>query len=173
MPQLRALVFRVPAVETVAERVDTLFGTGFLFVTTRAAEGRIKTVFVQRLLQPFGFHDVRVLGAAVDERVDAHRHAFRVFVHQQFTAIGFGRAVAKLVHLTKFPAGVNVQQRKRQGTRIKRFTRQVQHHAGVFPDGVHHYRVSELGGHFADDMNTLRFKLPQVSQSFLIHNRSL
>lgn len=64
--------------EAVAERVDTLFGAGFLFVTSRAAEGRIKTVFIQRLLQPFGFHDVGMLGAAVHERVDAHRHPFRV-----------------------------------------------------------------------------------------------
>jgi hypothetical protein len=42
-------------VEAIAERVDTLFGAGFLFITPRAAEGRVKTVFVQRLLKPFGF----------------------------------------------------------------------------------------------------------------------
>ncbi len=173
MPQLRTLVFRVPAVEAVAERVDTLFGAGFLFVPARPAEGGIKTVFVQRLLQPFGFHDVGMLGAAVHERVNAHRHPFRVFMHQQLAAVGFGGTVAEFVHLTEFPASIHMQQRERQRARIKGFTRQVQHHAGVFTDGVHHDRVSEFSSHFADDMDTFRFELPQVSQSFLVHNRSL
>jgi hypothetical protein len=36
------------------------------------AECGVKAVFVQRLLQPFGFHDIGMLGAAVDERVLLH-----------------------------------------------------------------------------------------------------
>ncbi|MPN62893.1 hypothetical protein SDC9_210646 [bioreactor metagenome] len=50
-----------------------------------------------------------MLGAAVDERVDAHRHPFRVFMHQQFAAVGFRRTVTKLVHFAEFPTGINVQ----------------------------------------------------------------
>jgi hypothetical protein len=42
-------------VEAIAERVNTLFGAGFFFVTARTTEGRIKTVFVQRLLKPSVF----------------------------------------------------------------------------------------------------------------------
>jgi hypothetical protein len=42
-------------VEAVAEGVDALFGAGFLFVATRAAERGVKAVFVQRLLQPSVF----------------------------------------------------------------------------------------------------------------------
>ncbi len=94
-------------------------------------------------------------------------------MYQQFTAVGFGGAVTELIHLAEFPARIHVQQREWQRARVEGFTRQVEHHAGVFPDGVHHYRISELGGHFADNMNTFRFELPQVSQSFLVHNRSL
>ena len=173
MPQLRTLVFRVPAVEAVAEGVNALFGAGFLLITARAAECGVKAVFVQRLLQPFGFHDIGMLGAAVDERVNAHRHPFRIFMHQQLAAIGFGGTVAELIHLTEFPAGIDVQQRERQGSRIKRFARQMQHYAGIFPDGVHHHRVRKFGGHLTNNMDAFRLQLPQVSESFLVHNRSL
>ena len=173
MPQLRTLIFRVPAVEAVAEGVDALFRAGFLFVATRAAERGVKAVFVQRLLQAFRFHDIGMLSAAVDKRVDAHRHPFRVFMHQQLTAVGFGGTVAELIHLTEFPAGIDVQQRERQGSRIKRFARQMQHYAGIFPDGVHHHRVRKFGGHLTNNMDAFRLQLPQVSESFLVHNRSL
>ena len=159
--------------ETVAERVDTLFGAGFFFVTTGAAKRSIKAVFVQRLLQTFGLHDVGVLGAAVNKRVNPHRHPFRVFVHQQLAAVGFGGTVTKLVHLAEFPAGIHMQQRERQRPRIKRFTRQVQHDAGIFTDGVHHHRVREFGGHLANNVDAFSLQLPQVSESFLVHNRSL
>ncbi|CCJ76496.1 hypothetical protein BN135_1560 [Cronobacter muytjensii 530] len=153
--------------EAVAEGVDALFGAGFLL------EGCVKTVFIKRLLQPFGFHDVGVFGAAVHERVNAHRHAFRVFMHQQFAAVGFGGTVAEFVHFAKLPAGIHMQQRERQRAGIKRLARQVQHHAGVFADGVHHHRVSEFRSHFTNDMDAFRLQLPQVSESFLIHNLSL
>ena len=95
--------------KTIAERVNTLFSTRFLFVTTSATERGVETVFVQRLLQPFGFHNIGMLGATVNKRVDAHRHPFRVFMHQQFAAVGFRRTVTKLVHFAEFPAGINVQ----------------------------------------------------------------
>ncbi|MNE07512.1 hypothetical protein D3C80_1001350 [compost metagenome] len=114
-----------------------------------------------------------MLTAAVYKRVDAHRHAFRVFMHQQFAAISFRGTVAEFVHLTEFPAGIHMQQRERQRPRIKRFTRQMQHHAGVFPDGIHHHGIGEFGSHLADDMNAFCFELPQVGKSFLVHNRSL
>ena len=159
--------------EAVAEGVNTLFGAGFLFIATRAAERGIEAVFVQRLLETFGFHDIGMLGAAVNERVNPHRHPFRVFMHQQLAAVGFSGTVTELIHFAEFPAGIDVQQRERQGARIKRFTRQMQHHAGVFTDGVHHHRVREFGGHLTNDMDAFRLQLPQVSESFLVHNRSL
>jgi 3'-phosphoadenosine 5'-phosphosulfate sulfotransferase (PAPS reductase)/FAD synthetase len=31
-------------------------------------------------------------------------------MHQQLAAIGFGGTVAELIHLTEFPAGIDVQQ---------------------------------------------------------------
>ena len=111
--------------ETVTERVDTFFSAGFLFIAARAAEGSIKTIFVQRLFQAFGFHDVSVFGAAVNEWINPHRHTFWIFMHQQLAAVGFCRTIAKFIHLTEFPAGINMQQRERQRTWIKRLARQM------------------------------------------------
>ncbi|SQC35429.1 Uncharacterised protein [Kluyvera cryocrescens] len=113
MPQFRTLVFWVPAMEAIAEGVDTLFGARFLFIAARAPEGGVKAVFIQRLLQPFSFHNVSMLGATVHEWVNPHRHPFWVFVHQQLTAVGLRRAIAEFVHFTEFPAGIHVQQRER------------------------------------------------------------
>src|SRR5471032_840065 len=48
----------------------------------------------------------------------------------------------------------------------------MQHDRRIFPDGVHHHRVGEFSSHFTDDMDTLRLQLPQMSQSFFVHNRS-
>lgn len=64
--------------EAITERVDTLFSTGFLFVAARTTEGGIKTVFIQRLLQAFGLHNIGMFRAAVHEWINPHRHAFRV-----------------------------------------------------------------------------------------------
>ncbi|STW72613.1 Uncharacterised protein [Klebsiella michiganensis] len=35
------------------------------------------------------------------------------------------------------------------------------------------HRVREFGGHLTNDMDAFRLQLPQVSKSFLVHNRSL
>ncbi len=159
--------------EAVAEGVDTLFRAGFLLVAARTTEGRVKTVLIQRLLQPFRLHDIGMLGATVHERVDPHRHPFRVFMHQQFAAVGFGGTVTELIHLTEFPASVDMQQWKRQRTWIEGLACQVQHNAGVFTDGVHHHRIGEFSRHLANNMDAFRLQLSQVGESFLIHNRSL
>ncbi|MNJ75131.1 hypothetical protein D3C77_721710 [compost metagenome] len=99
--------------EAIAERVNTLFGTGFLLVAAGTTEGGVKTVLVQRLLEAFGFHDIGVLGAAVDKRVNPHRHPFRVFVDQQLETVLFGGTIAELVHFVEFPAGIHMQQWER------------------------------------------------------------
>ena len=55
--------------------------------------------------------------------------------------------------------------------REERLARQMQHHGRVFADGVKHHRVGEFSGDFTDDMDTLRLQLPQMSESFFVHNR--
>src|SRR5471030_2823057 len=171
VPQLGALVLRIPAVLVVAEGVHTLFGAGLLFVTAGATKGSVEAVLVQSLLEALGFHDVSVLGAAVGERVDALRHAIGVYVHQQVQAQLFNHAVAKAVHFLEFPLRIDMHHRKRQLAREERLARKVQHHGGVFTDGVQHHRVIELGGDLADDVDAFRLQLFQMRQ-FVDHGYS-
>src|SRR2546427_8061133 len=48
-PQFRTLPAWVPLAECIAQRKDPLFGPGALFFTARAADCRIKLVFVERV----------------------------------------------------------------------------------------------------------------------------
>ena len=48
---------------------------------------------------------------------------------------------------------------------------QMQHHGGVFTNGVEHHRVVEFGGHFTNDVDTFRLQLFQVGQ-FIEHGYS-
>jgi len=49
IPQLGALILRVPLPGAVAEGVDAFLGAGLLFIAARAAEGRIKVVVFERI----------------------------------------------------------------------------------------------------------------------------
>src|SRR5689334_22199324 len=43
-PEFRALILWIPLAGAVAEGEDSLFGSGFFFVTARAAKGCVETV---------------------------------------------------------------------------------------------------------------------------------
>ena len=81
----------------------------------RAAESRVEPVHTQRLLQRFGFHDLGVVGRSGVERIDAGLLAFDVAVYDQFDAMFARRSVAEGDHLAELPAGVDVEQRERDG----------------------------------------------------------
>ncbi|MNQ56294.1 hypothetical protein D3C85_704140 [compost metagenome] len=105
------------------------------------------------------------------EGVDALGDAFRIDVGDQVQAQLGDHLVAEAVHLLEFPLGVDVHHRERQLAREEGLARQVQHHGGVFTDGVQHHRVIELGGHLADDVDAFRLQLFQMRQ-FVDHGYS-
>jgi len=47
---------------------------------------------------------------------------------------------------------------------MKGFAGQVQHYCGVFPDGIEHDRVVELGCNFPDDVDAFSFQLFEMRQ---------
>ena len=108
VPQLGALVLRVPTVLAVAEGIHALLGARLLFVAARATEGGIEAVLVQRLLETFGLHHVGVLGTAVGEGVHVLCHTVGVDVGQQIQAVFTDHLFAKAVHLLEFPARIDV-----------------------------------------------------------------
>ncbi len=146
---------------------DPLLSPGLLFVPSGTAEGRIKFVLVEGLLETFGLHYVGVQGRTVNERIDPLIDPFLINVNQQIKAV-FGRdAVAKLDHFPELPGGVHMHQRKGRPSRVEGLARQVQHDRRILTDRIEHYRILEFGGNFANDVDTFRFQLFQVSHDVL------
>jgi hypothetical protein len=46
---------------------------------------------------------------------------------------------------------------------IEGLEREMQHHRGVFSDGIEHHRVAELGRDLAHDVDALGFELPKIA----------
>ena len=66
----------------ISERVDALFGSGLLFIPTRAAKGCIELVFVEGLFEAFCFHHIGMFLAAVGEGTNARIDAILIDVNQ-------------------------------------------------------------------------------------------
>ena len=128
------------------------------FVAPRAAEGCVEAVKIERLLQRFGFHHVRVHGGAGRDRADAVRDALLVDVDDQVEAEPLCRLVAERDHVPELPRGVDMHEREGQWRRMKRFHRKLQHDARILADRVEHHRVLEFGGHLANDLDRLGFE---------------
>src|SRR6185437_16686366 len=98
----------------ITERKDALLGAALFLVAARAAECGIETVFVERLFQRHGLHDLGMDRRAVRERADALRDAFLVDVHDQLEAQSLRSLVAELDHLAEFPRRIDMEQRERR-----------------------------------------------------------
>ena len=84
--------------------------------------------------------------------------------HEQLDAEFAGVVVAEGDHLAEFVAGVDVQQRKRDGPGVEGLLRQPQHDGGILADGVEHHRLLELGRDLAEDVDALRLQRLQMAQ---------
>ncbi len=148
------------------EREDALLGAGFFLVAPGAAEGRIKLVLVECLLEPLCFHHIGMDGRAVAERAHAVAYAFLIHMYQKVEPQFLRLAVAKRDHFPEFPGRVDMHQRERGAGWIEGFHRQMQHHRRILAHGIEHDRVFALGGHFADDVQAFGFESVKVGESF-------
>ena len=110
-----------------AEGKNALFRAAFFLVTPCAAKGCIKTVEVERLLQPFGLPHVGVEGAMV-KRIDIAFFRLRVLIDEQFHASLFRHLVAQIIHRLELPCRIDMHQRKWRRRRIESLARQMQHY---------------------------------------------
>jgi hypothetical protein len=138
-------------------------------VAPGTAKGRIKTVFIQRLLECFGLHDVRVPLAGIGKGIYAFPDVFPVGMDYQFQVQFAYISVAELNHLAEFPGGVDVQEWKWDLPGKNAVQRQLQHYGGILADGIEHHRSLELCGYLADDVDAFRFKLFSMSQMICSH----
>ena len=146
----------------IAERVNPFLGAGLFLVAPRAAKRGIEAIFVQRLLQRVGLHHIGVLLAAVGERPDASLDTVLIDIDQQLQAQLAGIVIAEFDHFAKLPCRVYMHQGERRLAGVKCLHRQVQHHGGVFADGIQHDGALEFGGDFSNDMDAFRFQLLEV-----------
>jgi len=106
------------------EGEDALLRAALLLVTPGPAEGGVKTVQVERLLQPLGLPHIGMKRAVV-EWIDAARQRLRIAVHDQVHPCLRRGPVAQFVHGAELPRRVDMQQRKGWPGREERFAREV------------------------------------------------
>ena len=165
VPQLGALVLRVPLPGAVAEGVDALLGAGLLFIAPRAAEGRVEVVVAQRIEQRLRLQQSAAALGVQRDGIRARGDGRLIAPDQQLRAHRARHLIAEGEHLGEFEAGVHVQQGKRNRRGIEGLLRQPQHDGGILADGVEHDRPLKLRGHFAQDVNALRFQQAQMAQA--------
>ena len=150
LPELGPLLARVPLAEGVAERQDALLGPCLVLVTTRATEGRVELVFVDRVEQRDRLESV------------AHAHGTRVgdatpvdgvldLGDEKPSAELGDVVVAVLEDLGEVLTSVDVQDRKGQVLGGERLGGQVQQHGRVLAPREEQHRALALGHHLAQD----------------------
>src|SRR5581483_6026426 len=163
IPQFGPLRSGIPHMARRAERKYALLGAAFLFVTPGAAERRVATILIESLLQRLGLHDARIDGRTRRKWIDSGLAPTFVGINEEFETKTLSRLIPKGNHLAEFPGGVDVQQRKRWRSRIKRLDCQMQHGARILADRVEHDRPFELRHDVAHDLDGFRLeplKLP-------------
>ena len=143
VPDLRALVLRVPLAEAVAEAEEALLGAGLLLVAPRAADAAVEAELLDGRQQRGNLQAVAAdlagrrhgdaVGDGVLDRADDELGAeFR------------GPAVAELVQLREMMAGVDVEQRHRDVGGAEGLFRQAQQADGVLAAGEEQRRAARI-----------------------------
>jgi hypothetical protein len=86
-----------------------------------------------------------------------------VGVDDEFEAEPGGVAIAELDHFFELIAGIDVQQRERDGAGEEGLLGEAEEHRRVFADGIEQYRTLTFGDHFAHDVDAFRLELLEMS----------
>ena len=153
VPQLGALVARVPLAELVAQGDDALLGPGLLLVAAPAAEDAVEAALLDGVEKRDGLE--RVTGAVgalaqtavVDVVLDAGHHEPQTELLDRPVAVG--------QQLGEVVAGVHVQDGEGDRSGPEGLARQVQHDHGVLAPGEQQHGAAALGGDLPDDEDGL------------------
>ena len=85
-------------------------------------------------------------------------------VNDQIQSQFFCPRVSELDHLAELPGGVHMEQREWRCGRVESLHGQVQHHRGVFTDGIQHHRILSFRHHLPHDVDTFGFQPFEVSE---------
>src|SRR5262249_23191958 len=134
VPQLGALILRLPLAELIAEGEDAFLGPGLLFVTTGATEGRVESPLRESIEQSSSLQKAAAFLSSQAERAGSFFNGLAVGMDDQARPEVRAEAVAKLDHLAELVGRVDVEQRKRDFSRIERLLCQADHHGRILPD---------------------------------------
>ena len=165
VPQLGALILRVPLSGGVTEGVDALFGAGFFFVAARTAEGCVEAIVREAVEERLRLQQTAAAFGVENDGVCACCERRFVAPHQQLRADGARHLIAKRNHLFELVAGVDVQQREGNFAGEEGLLGEPQHDGGVFADRIEHDRIFELGGDLAQDVDALGLQQLQVAEA--------
>ena len=162
VPQLGALVLRVPLAELVTEGDDPLLGAGLLLVAPAAAEDAVEPVLGdgveqrQRLERVAGAVGALAQPAVVDVVLHARDDEPQPEPLDGLVAVGD--------HLGEVVAGVDVQHRERDRRRPEGLGREVEHDDRVLAAAEEQRGALELAGHLADDEDRLRLEHVELAE---------
>src|SRR3954462_3474677 len=94
---------------TRSQREDTFLSSAFLFITSRAPEGSVKSIQIDCLFQSLRLHDVGMYSRARTDRANATIDAALVNIHDEVQIEAADRFVTKRDHFAKFPPGIYMQ----------------------------------------------------------------
>ncbi len=153
VPQLGALLARVPPAERVAQADDPLLGPCPLLVPATPAEHRVEPVGVDRVQQRHGLQRVAGAVRALDQPavVDPVLH----LRDDQAQLEPLHQLVPEVDDLRVVVPGVHVQQREGHRGRRARLDRQVHQQGGILAAREQDDRAVELPGHLAEDVDRL------------------
>ena len=165
VPELGALVLRVPLPEAVAVGEEALLGAGLLLVAAPSAERGVVAVLVEGVQQR---NDLEAIAARLRTGLLHHAPAVDGVLHgrdlQPDAQLG-DQLVAEGDRLGEVVPGVHVEQRERDRTRMERLAGEVDHQDRVLAAGEQKHGSLELSGDLAHHVDRLSFEGPEVGRA--------
>jgi hypothetical protein len=166
VPQLGALVLRVPAAEFVAEGKDALLGAGLFLVAAGAADAGVEA----ELLDGFEQRHRLVLVARLVGRLEHApcRAPSSSSTERTIRRSPSSQARASRKSMTSGSCGrCRCAAAGRESARAEGLLGQAQEHDGILAAGEQQGRVAALAGHFAQDVDGLGFEPVEVVEGIL------
>jgi len=163
VPQLGALVLRIPLTELVAETHNPFLGAGLFLVATGAADAGVEAEFFDGFEQRDRLVLVARFAFVLQHDGAALHRVFNGTDDQSLAQFG-GALVAEGDDFPVVVAGVDVHQRERELARAEGLFGDAQHADRVLAAGEEQYRVGTLAGDFAHDVDGFGFEPVQMGE---------
>ena len=161
IPELGALITRIPATKPIAHREHALLGARFFFVAAGAAKTAIKPMRFDGIQECDRLRRITRAGWVSQAHSTGSNRLLHAGHDQPLTQLG-NTGIPISDHFLKIVSGIDMHQGKRKPTRPECFFSQTEHNRGVLASGEQQDRIFALGNGFAQDMDPLGFQVVQM-----------